>query len=95
VGTEANVKVAGKAVMPDAACPVPVKLMLFCVPLVALATKVPLRVPATVGVNCTVPVHVPFAAMVAGQDVGVKLKSPVVLALKFTVCPPLIVIVTG
>lgn len=96
VGIETYVTVAGKAVIfVPAACPVPVRLMLLCVPLVALATKVPLRAPATVGVNFTVPVHVALAAIVDGQDVGMKLKSPVVLALKPRACPPLTVIETA
>jgi len=52
--------------------PEPVMLMLFCVPFVELAIRVPVRVPMAVGVNVTVPVQVPPLAMVEGQFVGVN-----------------------
>jgi len=66
------------------ALPVPVRLMLFCVPFEEFATNVPVRVPETVGMNVTLPVQVPPEATVVGQFVGAKAKSPVVPILKFT-----------
>jgi hypothetical protein len=69
--------------------PVPVRLTVCGLPVPEdVMVIAPVRVPATVGENVTVTVHVPFRARVAVQVV-VRLKSPVAAEIEIPLIAPL------
>jgi hypothetical protein len=75
-----KLSVAGERLAPGAV-PVPVSETI-CVPAPSLMTTVPVRVPAAVGVNVIVSVHVPFAAIGLDEEhVSVSAKSPLTVTL--------------